>query len=57
MEKRSTIVDKQIICGSTCMEKERFATVFNFSELNVGDILAFNSGFILADPHIEDFEK
>lgn len=59
------IVNKQIICGSTCMENDRFGTAENKKEICKGDILvfhdagaytmAFNSYFILNPPEVEYF--
>lgn len=59
---RST-VKKQIICGSTCMENDRFAMVENGNEILKGDKLVFNnvgaytmtfnSYFILNPPKIK----
>lgn len=52
-----TLVPKQIICGCTCMENDRFAEICDDYELQKGDILsfkyagaytmAFNSDFII----------
>ena len=57
------IIEKQIICGSTCMEKDRFDLVENKSEIKKGDILCFhnvgaytmefNSSFIFNPPKVE----
>lgn len=57
------IVKKQIICGSTCMENDRFAIMENRNEICKGDRLVFynvgaytmtfNSYFILNPPKVE----
>ena len=57
------IVHKHIICGSTCMEKDRFDRIENKSEIKKGDVLcfknvgaytmAFNSSFIFEPPKVE----
>lgn len=57
------IIEKQIICGSTCMEKDRFDLIENKKEIKKGDILcfhntgaytmAFNSSFIFSPPKVE----
>lgn len=62
-EKRKN-VEKQILCGCTCMENDRFAKLKDYQELKVGDLLefkyagaytmAFNSNFIVAPPKILD---
>lgn len=54
---------EQIICGSTCMENDRFFSIFDDEELIVGDevifdysgayTMAFNSHFIIEIPKIE----
>ncbi len=59
---RDIIARKQIVCGATCMENDRFATLINTNQLNKGDILefldvgaytmAFNSDFIIKSPDI-----
>ncbi len=38
-EKKSSL-DKQIICGFTCMEKDRFMTLLNEKKLSIGDIIS-----------------
>lgn len=57
-----SIVDKQILCGATCMEVDVLAEVENELELQVGDevlfknvgayTISFNSNFILDRPEI-----
>lgn len=61
-EDRETI-DKQIVCGSTCMETDRFSVLNNEVEIKKDDILvfhnvgaytmAFNSFFIFNPPVVE----
>ena len=60
------IVDEQILCGATCLEKDRFVSVKNFRALKKGEIvrfinvggytMSFLSDFILAKPgvYVED---
>lgn len=57
---RNDIVDSQVICGFTCMEKDRFFKAENEKELSVGDrmvfdtvgsyTMCFNSDFISSKP-------
>lgn len=57
------IEEKQIICGSTCMENDRFTTIRHHECLLKGDVIefhnvgaytmAFNSYFILNPPKVE----
>lgn len=59
-------VNEQILCGATCLEKDRFATVKNFRALKKGEIvkfvnvggytMSFLSNFILSKPavYVED---
>lgn len=57
------IISKQILCGSTCMEKDRFDLIENEREIRKGDILCFknvgaytmtfNSLFIFNPPKVE----
>lgn len=56
-------VSVQVICGSTCMENDRFAKLIDEEEIREGDILsfefagaytmAFNSHFILEPPVVK----
>lgn len=57
------VVDKQIVCGATCMENDRFAILEQEKELQKGDVLIFsaagaytmglNSHFIFNPPAVE----
>lgn len=59
---KSEIVEKQIICGATCMEKDRFLTLNNEQKIKNGDLIkvsftgaytmAFNSCFINLPPYV-----
>lgn len=61
-EEKRIKVDKQILCGSTCMENDRFGELDYYEEIKKNDILifknvgaytmAFNSEFILEKPKI-----
>lgn len=60
---KKTCAQKQVICGSTCMENDRFLSLdINTTELSVGDVLichnvgaytmVFNNSFINTPPYI-----
>ena len=68
VEKKETaeygkIINEQIICGTTCMENDRFFTIYNERELIEGDeiifdyagayTMSFNSNFIIKIPRVE----
>ncbi len=63
IDKERHCVDKQILCGCTCMENDRFGELEYKVELRVGDELifknvgaytmAFNSHFIIEPPQIK----
>ena len=66
MSKRQAAAVKQVVCGATCMEMDRFFTIENNIELKKDDLikiknagaytLAFNSCFINTPPavYLED---
>ena len=51
----NNVIEKQIVCGATCLEKDRFITLQKMGELKKGDEIIFTNAGAYTISLVSDF--